>query len=443
MRKLGVIFVIGLVMLVFSASVTHASTSGTIRIGLVREFNNRDSINIASTHILAGHSSGGVFSALEALHSPGGFTARVSGGQVVLYSGATRVFTFVNQGAQIADAGGGVLRLGNYSYRGLIEFRANGGRVTAINVICKEDYLYGVLPSEMSYSFHINALKAQAIASRTFMTYRANAGTHREQGFDLCDSTHCQSYRGAGQEHANTTRAVNETSGLMLYYNNNIILAVYFASSGGSTDNSENVWHETRPYLRAVRTIAEHEPHEWIRSFTWAQINTALQSAGANIGTATGMTITGTSPYGRVQELTIQGTNGQWRLTREATRTFFSPVGGNLMSRNFYIAGAAAGGAGAVFVTDGRGVISGSIAEFFVRNALGERAVYAYDGHTRRRLDIASQPQPATNADGVTLNGRGWGHGIGMSQRGALGMAMAGYSYRDILLHYYTGVVIR
>jgi len=456
MKKLILICLI----LTFSLAAIPATTTlgavaspSTIRIGLTSNNANRDSIHITNTQIIAGYDNSGVFLPVsQALHSANGFTARVSGGVVVLYSGNQQVFAFTDtsRGAQVMDAVGGSVSLGNYSYRGIIEFRSSGGRLTAINVICTEQYLYGVLPMEMSHSFHIDALKAQAIASRTFMVYRMNEGGHSHQGFDLCDGIHCQSYRGTGREHANTTRAVNETHGLMMFHNNAVILAVYFASSGGSTDNSENVWVQARPYLRAVQDIAEHDPVEWNRTFTWAQLTTALQNANVNIGTATGLSITETSPYGRVQELTVQGTAGQWRLTGEAIRTFFTPIGGSLMSRNFYIAGAASTpSAVPVSVTDGQRVVSSNLASLLWRNLNGlavpmpSNVVYVFDGTALRRIEMAAPVLVTTGGTGVTLVGRGWGHGVGMSQRGAHGMARAGYSYREILLHYYTGIEIR
>ena len=117
------------------------------------------------------------------------------------------------------------------------------------------------------------------------------------------------------------------------------------------------------------------------------------------------------------------------------------------MSRNFYIAGTGQA-APTVWVTDGRSVVSASFASYVWRNALGITApvpgggVYVYDGTTLRRVE-ATPAQGAAGGTGVTLNGRGWGHGVGMSQRGAHGMALAGFSYREILLHYYTGVEIR
>ena len=447
MKKLTAIFLLIAAIFAFptiSLSLAQADAPEYIRIGLTRVFANREAIPIGNTRITAGVSRAGNFHPLANLQSESGFTARVTVGQVALYSQNQQVFIFTGEGAQIMDESGDIVRLGSYSYRGAIEFRPDGSSLTAINVLCIEEYLYGVLPVEMSYYFHINALKAQAIASRTFMTYRRNEGRHRGRGFDLCDDIHCQSYRGTGQEHENTTHAIRETAGQMLFYNNRVILAVYHASSGGSTDSSENVWVEARPYLRAVYCFAEHSPAEWSRTFTWEQITTALQSIGANIGNATGISITNTNQYGRVQEITIYGTDGQWVLRGEATRTFFAPIGGNLMSRNFYIEGAEPITPD-VAVTDGHTTITTRLSSLMWKNAPGTigpaLTAYVYDGETLRRL--APTPTRATGGTGITINGRGWGHGVGMSQRGAHGMALAGFSYREILLHYYTGVEIR
>jgi len=423
-------------------AVIRADLPSAIRIGLIRDFANRDSISIGNTNINAGYNSNGSFSSVTNLQSPNGFTARVSGGHVALYSGSQRVFSFTDtgRGAQIACANGGTIRLGNYSYRGAIEFRPSGGRLSAINVLSPEEYLFGVLPVEMYASFPIDALKAQAIASRTFMVYRTNENRHRVYGFDLCDTTCCQAYRGAGREHENTTRAVNETRGRMLFYNNEIILAVYFASCGGVTDYSENVWVQAKPYLRAVRSVVEHNPPEWTRTFTMAQLTTAVNNAGGNIGTATGFSISRTSALGRAQEITIYGTSSQWIVSGEAIRNFFAPVGGALMSRNFHIAGAG-GEAATISVTDGRSVVSGELSTFNITGITAQQTAYVFDGNTLRRLEPA--PNQTVSGSSVTLVGSGWGHGVGMSQRGAAGMALLGYSYRDILLHYYTGVEIR
>jgi len=415
-----------------------------IRVGLLRSFANREVITIHNQSITVGNGTNVGFVPVQSLDSSNGFQVRNTGGQITISSGNEIVFTFVatvNQSAQVMVTGG-MINMGDYTFRGIIEFQPAGGLVNAVNVISLEEYLFGVLPSEMSPSFHIEALRAQAVAARTFTMYRVGRSTH--QGFDLCDLYHCQVYRGAGAEHEQTNRAVNDTRGLKMFHNNVIIFAAYFSSSGGGTDNSENVWVEARPYLRGVFSIDEHEPMVWTRTYTWAQINTALQNTtGANIGTATGISITQVGPTGRPLEMTVHGTTGNRVITREAINTFFAQAGQALPSRNFTLAGTAT--TTPVIVTDGWSTRQVSLME---ARAVDQRNIatnvfsrYIFDGVTMRRIDTTTNI--VSGGTGITINGRGWGHGVGMSQRGAEGMARQGFTFREILQHYYTGVEIR
>jgi len=443
MKKLTSAFVL-IALFVLFPSIVYAQET-VIRVGLLRSFANREVINIHNESITVGNGTNAGFIAVQTLNSSTGFQVRNTGGQVTISSGNEIIFTFtatVNQSAQIMVVGG-MINMGDYIFRGIIEFQPSGGRINAINVIPLEEYLFGVLPSEMSPSFHIEALRAQAVAARTFTMYRVNRSTH--QGFDLCDQYHCQVYRGAGTEHAQTNRAVNDTHGLKMFHNNNVIFAAYFSSSGGGTDNSENVWVEARPYLRGVFSVTEHDPMVWTRTYTWAQINTALQNTqGANIGTATGISITQVGPTGRPLEMTVHGTNGHRVIAREAISTFFSQAGQALPSRNFTLAGTAATSP-VVAVTDGWTTHQVNLTE---ARAVDQRNIstnvfsrYIFDGHSMRRID--STTNMVSGGTGITLNGRGWGHGVGMSQRGAEGMARQGFTFREILQHYYTGVEIR
>jgi len=444
MKKLVLVSISILFILILFPSIVYAEVT-VIRVGLVRSFANREVITIHNESITVGNGTSEGFVPVQTLNSSTGFQVRNTGGQVTISSGNEIIFTFtatVNQSAQVMVTGG-MINMGDYTFRGIIEFQPSSGRLNAINVIPVEEYLFGVLPSEMSPSFHIEALRAQAVAARTFTMYRVQRSTH--QGFDLCDLYHCQVYRGAGTEHEQTNRAVNDTQGLKMFHNNNIIFAAYFSSSGGGTDNSENVWVEARPYLRGVFSIAEHEPMVWTRTYTWAQINTALQNTqGADIGTATGISITQVGPTGRPLEMTVHGTNGNRVITREAISTFFSQAGQALPSRNFTLADTATSSP-IVVVTDGWTTHQVNLADTRVvdqRNI--PTNVFSnsiFDGFTTRRID--STTTTVTGGTGITLNGRGWGHGVGMSQRGAEGMARQGFTFREILQHYYTGVEIR
>ncbi|HHV72515.1 MAG TPA: SpoIID/LytB domain-containing protein, partial [Clostridia bacterium] len=136
-------------------------------------------------------------------------------------------------------------------YRGKLEVSLDkNGSLIVVNELPIEDYLCGVLPQEMLAWFPEEALKAQAVASRTY-TY-SNLNKHKNNNYNLCATTHCQVYGGAGVEDSRTNNAVYSTRGEVLTYNGTLISAFYHASSGGHTENSENVWSAALPYLKGV-----------------------------------------------------------------------------------------------------------------------------------------------------------------------------------------------
>ena len=404
-----------------------------LRVGLTSDFSGRSSIELNNTTIFYGQ---------YFLQSLGGFTVRPYGShQVSLYDGSHRVRVFYDF-TQIRDAHGDMLWLDGRPYRGAIEFaRLSGSGITAINVISIEEYLFSVVPSEMPASWNSEALKAQAVASRT---YALRGSIHN--GFDICDSVHCQVYRGAEWEHEVSTQAVLATMGLALYFDGELIEAVYFASSGGLTENSENVWLEARPYLRSVADIYEFEPVIWTRYFTLSELTNLLIQNNHSVGVSTGMSIGGFHPSGRVESLIIQGTEGDVVLTREEIRTFFSPSAyGALKSRNFTLGG------GQVNLPERVAIFCGQ--QIFNMEAFGlygitdqgiPKAMESFSATSGLAAVVYGKPQQqiTTQGDLIAISGRGFGHGVGMSQRGAEGMAQQGYTFREILEHFYTGAVV-
>lgn len=133
-------------------------------------------------------------------------------------------------------------------YHGKLLVKNVGGKLTVINDIDLESYLKGVVPSEMPAGWEFEALKAQAIAARSFAL--ANLGKQAKLGYDLKDNTEDQAYGGASAETNITNKAVEETHGLVLTYDMKIISAYYSASAGGMTSNS--VWGGYAPYLHSV-----------------------------------------------------------------------------------------------------------------------------------------------------------------------------------------------
>lgn len=141
-------------------------------------------------------------------------------------------------------------------YHGKLMVKNVGGKLTVINDIDLEDYLKGIVPSEMPPAWEFEALKAQAIAARSFAL--ANLGKQAKYGYDLKDNTEDQAYGGASAETNITNKAVEETHGLVLTYDMKIISAYYSASAGGMSSTS--VWGGYAPYLRSVPSFDENVP---------------------------------------------------------------------------------------------------------------------------------------------------------------------------------------
>ena len=150
----------------------------------------------------------------------------------------------------LKPASGGFVNAKNKWYRGYLMIQNRGQKLTVINNVDLEDYLKGVVPSEMPSSWEIEALKAQAIAARSYAL--ANLGKRATLGFDLKDTPEDQAYGGASAETPKTNSAVEDTSGLVLTYNYKVIPAYYSASAGGQTVNSKQVWGKDLPFIRSV-----------------------------------------------------------------------------------------------------------------------------------------------------------------------------------------------
>ncbi len=358
------------------------------------------------------------------------------------------------------------------NYRGMLSFAINGAAMTAVNVVDLEDYLYGVVPSEMPQSYEMEALKAQTIAARTYAMTKLSA--HTSYGYQLCDSTNCQVYKGYSGEAARTSKAVDETEGEVACYNGKPIEAVFSASTGGYTENSENVWYNVVPYLRAVPEIAEDGNNSWTVTLTLDDLDALLAKKGESIGSAQDIVITKLSTGGRVQEMQIVGSRGTKTLTKEDIRTYFSATSsGSLPGKMFTINGKG----GEIGVYNGESGKSqsnnetsstkgGSLASAAAKNGIvakTEGALSSIDGKTINVVSGSSGSSSSNNTNSnrsddyevytvnistVDGNGRfvfegvGRGHGVGLSQKGAQSMAKLGYTYDEILKHYYTGITI-
>jgi len=317
-------------------------------------------------------------------------------------------------------------------YRGYIyaEKRDNG-ELLVLNYVGTDDYVSSVLGKEMSYTWPIEALKAQAVCARNFVLTRGSA--HKSYGFDVCTSTHCQVYGGVASEHENTRRAVEETKGVLARFNGELVGLYFFATSGGQTEDVENVWGSPYGYLKSVEDIYENPEkasrYKWTVSLTREEIQQKLETAGVNIGTLNNITIDSTSPSGRVTKMTFHASGGEHSVKLEKCRSILG-----LYSQKFTVS---SDSVSALATTSGS-----ASAPYFAQSASGIGGVAGYSVlYENGKMGTVKVNEGSAN--NYTINGNGYGHGVGMSQWGARGMAENGFTYDQILKHYFTDIELR
>lgn len=150
----------------------------------------------------------------------------------------------------------GFLCAKNRWYRGVFLVKNLDDKLVLINSLPIEEYLLGVVPSEMPSSWSPEALKAQAIVARSYAI--ANRGKHASLGYDLKDTTEDQAYGGATSEKATTNRAVIDTENIVITQDKKVIPAYYHASAGGHTLNSSDVWFKDLPFIKSVPSFDDN-----------------------------------------------------------------------------------------------------------------------------------------------------------------------------------------
>ena len=237
--------------------------------------------------------------------------------------------TFIASGSErltIASADDNLLIGNDKKHRGALQFlNAGDGKMTVVNFISVDDYVKGVVPREVSASWHEEALKAQAVCARNYSI--SNVGKHGSSGFDVCTSVHCQVYGGVSAEDSRTNKAVDDTAGEYLMYNGELAETLFFSSSGGHTGNSIYVWGSDIPYLSGVENDfenpEENSRYTWSVTLTADQIAQKLTANGNSIGAVTGIIAKADETTGQVYKLTINGTNGSKTYTNDNTRGCF------------------------------------------------------------------------------------------------------------------------
>ncbi len=329
-----------------------------------------------------------------------------------------------------------IISVDGTKYRGSIILKKDdSGLLTVINKVDLEDYIASVIAVEMSPSFNIEALKAQAVCARTYAL--KNINKHSSRGFDVCAGVDCQAYKGVFVESETTNTASRETAGIIMKYDGEIIEAVYSATSGGWTEDVKYVWGSNIPYLKAVEDSYESKDvfgSSWEKELTVEKATEIMDSKDYDIGTVTNIEVTQSTEHGTATKLVVTGTKGEKTFTREGCRLAFGSV---TLSQAFDVTPCyEQTKSQPVYTYDGK-KISGNA---YVISSSGTNAVkldnFTLMGNTER--NYTSTIKGALT--GFVFKGRGYGHLVGLSQNGANGMAEAGFTYEEILKHYYKGI---
>ncbi|MFH1767910.1 MAG: SpoIID/LytB domain-containing protein [Candidatus Omnitrophota bacterium] len=298
--------------------------------------------------------------------------------------------------------------------RGRIEIISSGGVFTVVNVISLEEYLYGVLPTEIYSTAGMDGLKAQAVAARTIAL--RNLGRHQKEAFDLCCDVHCQVYGGTKKELSKTNKAVDETRGEVMFFQGKAIEAFYHSNCGGCLRGDlfgERGYLENKLDRLSDNKNIVFSPWQWER---WFKDN---------------------SSYGSFCSYTQRRRNYRWQIIYDE-EDFSVIFGWRLNQLKGFIA--KRGECGHIDVLtvkkeDTTDVIKGDLT---VRNYLGHLRSSAF------KIEVKyTQERDSLKPHLLIIWGAGFGHGVGMCQEGAEIMAKQGYNYREILQHYYKRIEIK
>lgn len=337
-----------------------------------------------------------------------------------------------------------IIVVNNQKYRGDIEIkRYSDSDMTVINVVCMQEYLYGVVPREIGGNSPYEAVKAQAIVARTYAA--KNYNKRMKWGFNLYPTVDDQAYGGYEWENINSNRAVDETDGKVVVYDGELINGYYFSTSGGYTEASENVWGGKLGYLQAVPD--PYEPDNlskttWTVQLTADEIKEKLANYGIDVGDVLDIRPTEYSEAGRVIELEIVGTDKTTVITKSKVRTYLG------LDSQWYTVNDEPPQAVEIIVDNKKNDDNDIVKEDKKEEKrelkpLLSTIINIIENKEANVQEIKEKYEARkTYTDVFVIQGRGWGHAVGMSQNGAKGMASSGFDCEEIIKWYYTDVEI-
>lgn len=387
----------------------------------------------------------------------------VKGGSIAVSKNGARQFTG-GSGVYINASGSGLnlLKYGDTTYRGNAVAFAKGYLVNRLDI---EEYLYSVVCKEIGYSQPAEALKAQAVVSRSFAAYSISSSNNY---YDISKTSQVYGGYTAEQKYDCTAvyDAVKATRSQYVYYNGKLAQTFFSSHAGGYTESNENVWGGTPvDYLRSVPSTHDSvgtANNNWTVTYTAEQLqnlaNSYMKKKGqsGSFGTFKSMWVSyadasgsGNTASGRATKVTLIGSGATVSAEKNDIRTLL-----NVKSTLFTAKGTVGGNSvptsqvsGEVYVKNGYGnTAKRSWKELYAVDKNGVKQLlgsltnpYAVTADKKYAMGSGGSSNSGAITGNVVINGKGYGHGVGMSQYGAIGMAKAGYKYDAILKHYFGG----
>ena len=342
--------------------------------------------------------------------------------------------------------------VGQKRYAGKLNIFISDNHILVVNVLGIEKYLGSVVGSEMPAKWPLEALKAQAIASRTYALKQKG-----NPQYDIDSTNKNQVYMGLEAGTYKTKRAVSSTRSLVLTYNNKLINSLFHSSSAGMTENSQDVWKNKYPYLSSVKDFDKNNPKlRWNKKFSESQ----LQKLFPRLGEIKKFEILNVTSTGRVKNVRIHGSYGtdqisgvdlRKKMNLKSTLVRFKFIEDNetksnddslkLLSTNSLekepLTHIVRAGDTLIVIADQYDV---SVEEIVALNNIKNSSLINID----QRLLVPRNSLNLKSTDKIlVVSGYGSGHGVGMSQWGARYMAHKGEKANAILKHFYKGVEIK
>lgn len=390
------------------------------------------------------------------------YTAKLEDGQVALYNGSTKIysgtsFTLVQH--QKTEGTNNVIKIynsyysGTYSYLGDMEFKVVSGQLYVINHVYIEEYLYGVLPYEMAESWPIEALKAQAVTARVYAVRSISSAAN----YDVVDTSSDQVYKGYNASCTRCIQAVDATSKELMTYGGSTIRAYFSASNGGYTEIPAYRWTDSTPMPYEVvkydsydianpsslcekiyipKIVDESNPFKGMLQMKTSLIMPQLISAGYVDSAGAQISISDDFKLKEMESITPIYTPGHDKYA-------------DLNAKCVHIDGAVIKAKVGTYRVEGTGIVSTDVEVTFtldvddhLRTWIGSDGKTLFNNTNIITTFIYEDKDSSNNIIGYTFYRGRYGHGIGLSQRGAQQRANSGIGYRDILNFYFPGVSI-